>query len=270
MSLGKNLVVIAVIGVALIGGLAFVYMMWRGGESTPPMIEPLPPPPIGRQPTPTPLVEEVTALLTGVTLATSDEVVRELARGLTSHPKLAVWLANEDLIRRVVAAVESIANGKSPRTSLEFLRPEGKFKVIERRGDFVVDPSSYERYNLVTAFLTSLDSEGLVVAYDQLKPLVNQAYAEIAPPGKRFDTTLIQAIDELLKVPVVDHEIYLQEKVITYTMIDEDLEGLSEAQRHLLRMGPENIKLIKEKLRELAKALRSKPGPRSESSSPKV
>jgi hypothetical protein len=264
MSFAKNLVVIAVTGALLIGGLVFVYMMWRGSDSPPPVIEPLPTPPLRSFPTPTPLLEELPPELAGVSLGTSDEVVRELARGLTSHPKLLVWLANEDLIRRFVAAVEAIANGKSPRTSLEFLQPEGKFAVIERRGDFIIDPVSYERYNLFTGFFTSLDDDGLVTAYNRLKPLVNQAYAEIAQPGKRFDATLIRAIDHLLKVPVINHEIYLQEKVITYTMIDEDLEGLSEAQRHLLRMGPQNIHLIQQKLHLLASALSKKPELESE------
>jgi hypothetical protein len=38
-------------------------------------------------------------------------------------------------------------------------------------------------------------------------------------------------------------------------MVDPELESLSQAQKHLLRMGPENILRIQSKLRELAKAL---------------
>ena len=38
-------------------------------------------------------------------------------------------------------------------------------------------------------------------------------------------------------------------------MVDTELEGLSQAQKHLLRMGPENILRINSKLRELAQAL---------------
>jgi hypothetical protein len=59
----------------------------------------------------------------------------------------------------------------------------------------------------------------------------------------------------LLKVPVVKQDIQLEKKVVTYTMVDSDLESLSLAQKHLLRMGPDNIRVIQSKLREMAKLL---------------
>ena len=53
-------------------------------------------------------------------------------------------------------------------------------------------------------------------------------------------------------------DIRLEEKVISYSMAamaDEKLEDLSDAQKHLLRMGPKNTAKIQGKLREIAKAL---------------
>ena len=70
--------------------------------------------------------------LAGTTLRTSDAVVRELVSELSANPTLAAWLANEDLIRRFVAAVDNVANGISPTTQLDFMRPEGSFDVIEK------------------------------------------------------------------------------------------------------------------------------------------
>lgn len=40
-----------------------------------------------------------------------------------------------------------------------------------------------------------------------------------------------------------------------YEYPDEEIEGLSPAQRHLLRMGPRNVQRIQEKLREIQRAL---------------
>jgi hypothetical protein len=40
--------------------------------------------------------------------------------------------------------------------------------------------------------------------------------------------------------------------VVTYIYADSRLENLSEAQKHLLRTGPENVRIIQEKLREIA------------------
>ena len=42
---------------------------------------------------------------------------------------------------------------------------------------------------------------------------------------------------------------------IVYAYADPRLEGLSPAQKQLLRMGPENVKAIQAKLREIAAVL---------------
>ena len=90
---------------------------------------------------PTPSLEErLSSRLSGTTLATSDAVVRELAAEISSHPKLAAWLLNEDLIRRFVASVDNIASGISPRAHLEFLRPREGFEVEEQPdGALIID-----------------------------------------------------------------------------------------------------------------------------------
>ena len=44
----------------------------------------------------------------------SDPFVRQLASALSTHPQLAVWLVNDDLIRRFAASVANISEGTSP------------------------------------------------------------------------------------------------------------------------------------------------------------
>ena len=73
-------------------------------------------------------------------------------------------------------------------------------------------------------------------------------------PG-RFDDVLAKAIQTLLATPVVDGEIELRPKVVTYAFADPRLEALSPAQKHFLRMGPRNVRLIQGELRTLAGAL---------------
>jgi len=38
-------------------------------------------------------------------------------------------------------------------------------------------------------------------------------------------------------------------------MVDSKLESLNQAQKHFLRMGPENVRRIKTKLKEIVQAL---------------
>jgi hypothetical protein len=270
MVVGRQFVVIAVgVGVVLVGGLVGLFLLWRGISEPQLMEAPATPTPLPLA-TPAPVVEDRPPLLQGVTLASSDAIVRDLARGLSSHPRFVAWLASEDLVRRAVASVENIANGKSPRAHLGFLAPKEGFKVLEKRGDYVTDPASYERYNLVAGIFAALDSQGLVELYRQLKPLIDEAYREIAPPERRFELALQRAIDHLQAVPVPERELYLKEKVVTYVYIDERLEALSDAQRHLLRMGPNNVEVIKRKLSEIEALLRASAGetPPAEASEP--
>ena len=202
-----------------------------------------------------PAEPELSERLVGVTLRTSDPVVRELIAELSTHPKLVAWLVSEDLVRRFTATVANVASGRSPRAHLEFLAPGTPFKIVERGEELFVDPASYRRYDAVAEVIDSIDATGAAELYRELRPLIEEAYREIAPPDRVFDDTLRRAFAQLTTVPVDDSEVRLEEKVVTYTFADERLEGLSDAQRHLLRMGPDNVRLVQAKLREIEEAL---------------
>ena len=71
-------------------------------------------------------------------------------------------------------------------------------------------------------------------------------------PDEDFNATLEKAISNLLETPIVEKRIYIEKDVVTYIMTDPDLENLNSAQKHLLRMGPDNMRVIQSKLREIA------------------
>lgn len=54
---------------------------------------------------------------------------------------------------------------------------------------------------------------------------------------------------------MLDGDVQLEEKIITYSFADERLEALSGAQRQLLRMGPDNARTVQETLSEFRVAL---------------
>src|SRR5207249_4806654 len=145
--------------------------------------------------------------------------------------------------------------GESPRPHLLFLAPAAKFRVGRRKGGLYVDPKSYQRYDLVADVLASLDAQRTVEVYRRLQPLCEDAYRGLGKPQGRFDDVLVKAIRTLLATPVVEGDVELTPKVITYAFADPVLEGLSPAQKHLLRMGPKNERAIQAELRALATAL---------------
>jgi hypothetical protein len=185
----------------------------------------------------------------------SDEWVRQKAKSLSPYAKLAEWLRIDDLIRRITAALDNIAEGKSPRKQLKFLDPKKPFTIIKKQERIFLNPQSYRRYDLVADAFSSLNAGGVVRLFLELKPLFQEAYKELGYPNQDFQNTLIRAIRELLDTPIVEGDIELEEGVASYYMADEDLEELSDAQQHLLRMGPQNIRKIQKKLREIAVAL---------------
>lgn len=190
-----------------------------------------------------------------VSLPESDARVRELAGRLSGEPEFAKWLQEQDLVRRFTAAVNNIAEGSSPAMVLGFLAPAGGFQAREARGKATIDDRSYARYDTVARVFGSIDAQLAGSVYRELKPLIDQAHSEIAPPDQKFDATFSKAIGHLLSVPVPQEPVEVRARGALYEYVSPELEGLSRAQKHLLRMGPRNMQTIQAKLRELQGAL---------------
>jgi hypothetical protein len=189
-------------------------------------------------------------------LEESDGYVRDLLALLSAHPELARWLATPRLVRTVTVAVDNIAEGRTPATHLRFLARKQAFRVEESGGQIIVDPRSYQRYDDIADVVASIDVERSVRTYRSLKPLFDEAYRELGHPEGDFDRAVERAIRRLLETPVTDGDVALRlHGGVAYAFADQRLESLSDAQKHILRMGPRNSRLIHGKLRELAGGL---------------
>ena len=190
-------------------------------------------------------------------LEASDELVRRLAQGLSRHPELGRWLATDDLVRRFVLLADNLAVGLVPRQEVP-IQPEGEFRAqeAENGGPRRIDPASYDRYDTAAAIFASLDTEGTVELYRRLQPLVDTAAQEHLGYGsERFDETLRRAVLHLLETPVPTEPPAVQQRAVAFEYVDPRLEDLSDAQKQLLRMGPENQRAVQQKLRALAREL---------------
>jgi DUF3014 family protein len=191
----------------------------------------------------------------------SDPLVRELARKITSHPSVLAWLATNGLIRNFTVVVSNVAEGVTPAKQLRALRPAPAFAVVERSGQMFIDPRSYQRYDAIADAVASIDPPGASRLYATLKPRIGEAYGQLGMPPNSFDAALERAIVALLQTPVVDGPVRVEPKGGTgYRYADPRLEGLTAAQRHLLRTGPRNVRKIQSGLRQLAIALGIPPG----------
>jgi hypothetical protein len=88
-----------------------------------------------------------------------------------------------------------------------------------------------------------------------LQPLFDAAYAELGYPGRSFDNALRQAISNVLDAQVVGGTILLTQPSVNYHFADPRLENLSDLEKLLIRMGPENTGKVQQKVRELVDSL---------------
>ncbi|HSC26210.1 MAG TPA: DUF3014 domain-containing protein [Vicinamibacterales bacterium] len=184
-------------------------------------------------------------------LGETDPLVRQLVGQLSSHPKVAAWLATDQLIRNFTVVVVNIANGSTPARHLGSVRPAGEFTVDNARGDIIIHPRSYRRYDEYADAIAGLDPVGTARLYATLKPRIQEAAAELGYPDD-FTRTMERAFVELLKTPVVEGQVGLTPKSVAYDFADPKLRSLSAAQRQFLRMGPRNMRMVQTKLREIA------------------
>lgn len=248
----------AIVALVAVGAGAGAYVML--GRSTPSTPSSAPPattaPATATAPVPSGRTKEVTGAKPLPSVDQSDTRTRELVGLLSNEPDLKKWVAAEGLARRFAAAVSNIAEGDSPRAVLPSMAPTGGFQTLERDGKHFIAPESFARYDSVGRIFNSLDTETTLNTYKALRPLFEQAFAEIARPGQRFDETLSRAIQRMLDTPVPDGDIeVVATQGVNYAYADPKLEQLSAAQKHLLRLGPTNAKAVQTKLRELQTAL---------------
>lgn len=238
-------------------GLGLLWLSLRGDEPAPPAAES---PKARGEPGPdTPSSEDAADVVDAVKLpplSESDSFFRDKARELSNHPFLALLLDADDLVRMIVVSVANVAEGASPAKGLVHIRPEERFSALETAERIVLDPASYRRYDAPAELLASLDAGALARLYRTLEPLLEEAHSELGLTERRgFRDTLSRAIEVLLAVPVVEGPIRLRAINVNYAFVDPALEKLSPAQKHLLRMGPQNTRRIQRKLTEIKRAL---------------
>lgn len=189
-----------------------------------------------------------------------DTFVRALASALSSHPTLARWLATDDLVEQMAVAIDRISRGQSPARQLSVLRPDDVMVVRGTRGQMTIDPESYRRYDSIAAAVMSLNAKGVAEAYRTIEPRLDEAYRALGTSENTVDEALAVAIDVILATPDVQDPIrVVPGRGATYAFADPTLEALRPVQKQLILMGPANAAAIKERLREIAEAIKATP-----------
>ncbi|MEP0203266.1 MAG: DUF3014 domain-containing protein [Halioglobus sp.] len=190
-----------------------------------------------------------------LTLETSDEELRLDLGDAGESDLLDSVLKNNDLVQRSASMIDGMSRGILLGKVLPVAPPKGKFSTVTEQGNEYMDPAGYERYDSYAQSIEALDTDTLASTFHRFRPLLEEAYGTLGYPKEDFDNALIRALDRVLLTPEITEPIELTRKEAIYQYADPELEELTDLQKQLLRMGPDNINKIKRQAAALRAAL---------------
>lgn len=245
--LPRNCRILSIAGTALLVAVGGWMLARRWPSSAPPAAAPAaelaPAPPAADAPIPA--------------SGDSDARLRSLLGSLAESPLFQGWLKNSDLLQRWVVSTVNIAEDRVPQRDLSFLAPKKPFKVASASGRTTLSPQSAARYEAMAKVVGAIDAAGFAQAYAAVHPWLETAYHQLGYPNRDFDQATTEALQRLADAKVVEGPVALRQAGNgLWQFEDPDLEKLGPVEKQLLRWGPANTRIVREKAREIAAALR--------------
>ncbi|MCF7965038.1 MAG: DUF3014 domain-containing protein [Methylobacter tundripaludum] len=184
----------------------------------------------------------------------SDALFREEMTGIS--PALAGRLNTDQLVRKYVVIVNDFSQGLRLEKHLRFLQPDQPFAVEQQDGSLFISTKSYQRYDWLAAAINELDVQATLAVYKKFRPLLLQVFREFSYPDEySLEDIFTKAASVILAAPVVDGRLAVLRHSINYKFADRQLEAANPVHKQMLRMGPENTRIIQNKLRILVEGL---------------
>jgi len=181
---------------------------------------------------------------------------------MTWRKELLKLVIDDDMIRRFVVFTDNFAQGQLAYEHSPFVQPQISFSASEskiitkdKNKVWLWDEKTTRRFSLYIDLLRSFDSESLIAWYQELKPLIDQAYGELGYEDNDFTDTLQQAINRVLDMEIPKQPLDLVRPSVMYKFKDPQIEALDDSDKLLLRLGKENLLVIKSVLLEISDQL---------------
>lgn len=189
----------------------------------------------------------------------SDAWLEEKLPTITWRKELLKLVIDDDMIRRFVVFTDNFSQGILAYEHSPLIKPTTSFsgREINENGEVIIkwDETSSRRFSLYVDLLRSVDSETLVSWYFELKPLVDEAYQELGYPEENFTDILQDAITKVLDMEIPKDRIELIRPSVMYQFKNEEIERLDDAEKLMLRLGKENLLVIKSVLLEISEKI---------------
>lgn len=190
----------------------------------------------------------------------SDAKAADSLSGIKGAQGLAALLLAKGLIPHVVATVDALPRRTIGASILPLRTPAGAFAVdTSNPAQATLDPKNFARYDAYVKVVAAMDARALVTWYAHWYPLFQQAYRELGYPRGYFNDRLLVAIDDMLAAPNAQPPIALVKTDDGHwAFADGTWETLSVGQKLMIRVGPDNERALKDKLRTLRALLLGK------------
>ena len=201
----------------------------------------------------------------------SDDWLKLKLPEITWRKELLTLIIDEDMIRRFVVFTDNFAQGTLAYEHSPFVLPKAKFtpdtdsvsfqentqgkdRATIKQNVWQWDESTSKRFSLYVDLLRSMDSDRLVQWYLEVKPLIDDAYRELGYEDD-FTGVLQDAITRVLDMELPKSSMQIIQPSVAYKFADPQLEALPATDKLLLRLGKDNLLVMKSVLLELHEKL---------------
>jgi len=185
--------------------------------------------------------------------------------------KAMTWLLAEDFPRRFVATVDNLDREFAPTLAWPVEPTPGRFEVTTAQGRTVITSGNAVRYAPLLQWLAGVDDSATVALYARMLPLLQRAYEDLGFPQRRFHTRLLTVIDHLLAAPEPTEPVEVRLTEVKgplpstrpwtrYEFADPRLQAASAGHKLMLRLGTDQQRQLKAKLRALRAELQRQGG----------
>ena len=184
-------------------------------------------------------------------LEASDPVVKQDVLKFNWQPGLAGLINTQNMIRNLVVTIDNMAQKQLVAKHPVLVPLDQPLVTIAdpENQTYQIDPASYQRYEPYIRLLESVDPQQMLPVFKRYQPLFEQVFGELGYPELSFKQRLQQALSAFLAIEPLSVDTTLVRKSVAYTYADPAVESLSDLEKQVIRLGPDNH----QRLRAVAK-----------------
>jgi len=260
--------IVMLVVLALIAGGVALYFLWPGVKTPAPVAAPAVAPqavPQAEEGIRHP-VENIAGAADAMQLASplpqlddSDALAKDAIATIQNGDTWIRLLVPDGIVRHVVATVDGLPQKTLALQARPIRSATGTMLTSANARGTAIAADNAARYAAYVSAAEAIDTSRLAGFYVRLYPLLQQAYVELGYPKGYFNDRVIVVIDHLLAAPEPPPPVYVTQPRIVYEFADSALEELSAGQKAMVRVGLDNERRLKAKLRAIRSALAAEP-----------